>query len=480
MYDRLFIDGRWVAPATSATLPVINPATEDQIGESAAGDRQDVDLAVQAACKAFTQWRRSSGAERAGYLRAIARIITEHSEELAVLSSRNNGKPLFEARIDISDAAATYYYYATLAEQLDQRQNASVALAAECFTSATRLEPAGVVALIVPWNFPFVTSAWKVAPALAAGCTVVLKPSEVTPWVEMELGRIAETVGLPHGVLNIVGGTGSQVGSALAEHPHVAKISFTGSNRVGESVMRSAARHVKSIGLELGGKSPILVFEDADVDSAVEWIIAGIFYNCGQMCSATSRLLVQERIAPQLLERLKADTEAIKLGPAFTEGVTMGPVTTAAQLKKVLGYIELGRADGLDLLTGGGRADVFDRGYFVEPTIFIDVPSDSALWREEIFGPVLCARTFTTEQEAIQLANESDFGLAATVVSGNVERAERVARALDAGHIWINSPQMVFPETSWGGFKRSSIGRELGPWGLDAYLEIKHITQPVV
>ncbi len=480
MYDRLFIDGQWVVPSVSAALSIINPATEEVIAKVAAGSPQDVDLAVQAAHRAFEQWRKTSGVERAGYLRAMARAIESRAEELAALSSRNNGKPLFEARIDIGDAIATYDYYSTLAEQLDQRQNAPVALAAEGFASTTRLEPAGVVALIVPWNFPFVTTAWKVAPALAAGCTVVLKPSEVTPLVELVLGEIAQAVGLPNGVLNIVNGAGPAVGSALTEHPLVAKISFTGSNRVGELVMQGAARQIKSVSLELGGKSPMLVFEDADLDQAVEWILGGIFYNCGQMCSATSRLLVHESIASGLFDRLKTAAEALKLGDAFADGVAMGPLTSAAQLATVLRYVEHGIAEGLTLLTGGKRATGFERGYFMEPTIFVDVATDSVLWREEIFGPVLCARTFATEEEAVRLANDSDFGLAAGIISKDVARAQRVAQALEAGHIWINSQQVVFPETSWGGFKRSGIGRELGPWGLGAYLEVKHITRAIV
>ena len=478
MYQQLFIDGQWVDPVTPAMLPVIDPATEEQIATVAAGSKQDVDLAVKAARAAFKQWRNTSGAERAVYIRAIAKAIRSREAELAALSSRNNGKPLFEAKLDIGDAIATYEYYATLAEQLDRRQNASVALGMEGFRSATRLDPAGVVGLIVPWNFPFVTTAWKVAPALAAGCTIVLKPSEITPLVELELGGIAQAVGLPKGVLNIVNGTGPQVGSALADHPGIDKISFTGSNRVGELVMQSAARQVKAVSLELGGKSPIVVFEDADLDSAIEWILGGIFFNCGQMCSATSRLLVHESIAQPLLARLKTATEAIKLGAAFDEGVTMGPLTSAAQRRTVESYIERGKSEGLHLLTGGKRPAGFERGYFLEPTIFVDVPTASSLWREEIFGPVLCVRTFATEAEAIDLANDSDFGLAATIVCRNPERADRVARSLDAGHIWVNTLQVVFPETSWGGFKRSGIGRELGPWGLDAYLEVKHITRP--
>jgi betaine-aldehyde dehydrogenase len=476
-YDKLFIDGQWLVPVTAESLPVINPSTEECIANVAAGSWQDVEHAVQAARTAFSGWRLSSGSERAAFLRAMAREIKTRDEELAVLSSRNNGKPLAEARIDIGDAIATYEYYAALAEQLDQRQDARVTLAVQGFSSITRLEPVGVVALIVPWNFPFVTTAWKVAPALAAGCTVILKPSEITPLVEMELGHIAQAVGLPHGVLNIVNGSGTEVGAALCAHAGIDKISFTGSNRVGEQVMAAAARQIKKVSLELGGKSPILVFEDADPETALSCILGGIFYNCGQMCSATSRLLVHESIAPKLLERLKTATEALKVGDPFADGVTMGPLTNATQLRTVLRYIEQGIDAGLTLLTGGKRVEGLTRGYFVEPTIFVNVPTDSLLWRQEIFGPVLCVRTFGSESEAIALANDSDFGLAATIVTRDDARADRVSRALEAGHIWINSLQVVFPETSWGGFKRSGIGRELGPWGLDAYLEVKHVTR---
>lgn len=475
--DKHFIGGERVASIGTATLPIMNPATGKAIGALTLGSAADVDRAVAAARDAFVSWGRTSGAERAKYLRAIAAQIRDKSEALAQLSSLNNGKPLLESRMDMSDAAATYEYYAGLAEQLDARQGASVPLAADQFSSTTYLEPAGVVALIVPWNFPFVTTAWKVAPALAAGCTVVLKPSEVTPLVEFELATIAQAVGLPRGVLNIVGGDGAGVGAALVDHPQVAKISFTGSNQVGQRVMQAAARRVANVSLELGGKSPILVFEDADVQQAVDLILGGIFFNAGQMCSATSRLLVQQSLAPRLLAQLKSAAEAIRVGDAFEADVTMGPLTSAVQVQKVMSYIERGLAESLQLLTGGKRLPV--DGFFVQPTIFTDVPRDSALWREEIFGPVLAVRTFATEAEAIELANDSDFGLAATIVTGDNERAQRVGRALQAGHIWINGPQAVFPETSWGGFKRSGLGRELGPWGLQAYLEVKQITRPI-
>jgi len=478
MHTKLFIDGQWRDPLVASTLPALNPATEETVADVAAGAAQDVALAVAAARVALPAWRAIGGTGRAAYLRAIAQGIRDRTEELAALSSRNNGKPLAEARLDVGDAAATYDYYATLAVKLDAAQEAPVSLEVKEFRSTTRLESVGVVALIVPWNFPLTTAAWKVAPALAAGCTVVLKCSEITPLPELALGAIAAAVALPRGVLNIINGTGAEVGAPLCAHPHVDKISFTGSNRVGEDIMARAARQMKRVTLETGGKSPMIVFEDADPDQAVEWIIGGIFFNCGQVCSATSRLLVHQDLAARLLPKLKAAAEALTIGDAFAENTVMGPITSAAQLATVMRYIESGRAEGLTLLTGGRRAPGFKRGWFVEPTIFIDVPTSSALWREEIFGPVLCVRTFATESEAIELANDSDFGLAAGIISADTARARRVARELEAGHIWINSLQVIFPQTSWGGFKRSSIGRELGPWGLQAFLEVKHITQP--
>jgi betaine-aldehyde dehydrogenase len=476
MQDALFINGLWQKPTHAGHIDVYDPYRETIYTQVAAGSPADVDKAVAAAKAAFTGWRDLGGTGRATYLRAIAARLTERAEELAHISSRNNGKPLYEARIDMGDAAASFAYYADQAEALQARQDGDVAVPDPGFRSRLRLEPAGVASLIVPWNFPLVTTSWKVAPALAAGCTVVLKPSEVTPVVELELGAIASEIGLPPGVLNIVTGTGPDVGAPMTVHPGVAKISFTGSNAVGARVMAAAAPGVKSVGLELGGKSPIVVLADADIDQAVECIVGGIYFNAGQMCSATSRLIIDRSIAPKVIEGVIAAARALKAGDPLDEATQIGPMTMKAQYDKVLGYIAKGRASGLKLLTGGGRPAGIGTGWFIEPTIFADVASDNALWREEIFGPVLCTRTFQTEAEAIALANDCDFGLVATVISADEARANRIADALEAGHVWINAPQAIFVQTSWGGFKASGIGRELGPWGMSSYLEVKHTT----
>ena len=475
MLSELFINGSWQKPVAQGLIDVFNPCTEEIIHRVAAGGVADVNKAVAAAKAALPSWKKFSGEVRGRFLKAIAIQLRARVEELAILSSRNSGKPLAEARVDMADAAASFEYYSVLAVELDVKQNSNVAVPDAHYRSQLRLEPAGVAALIVPWNFPLVTTSWKVAPALAAGCTVVLKPSEITPIVELELGRIASDIGLPPGVLNIVTGLGA-VGAAMTAHSDVAKISFTGSNEIGARVMQAASAGPKSVGLELGGKSPIVIFADADEQLAAELIVGGIFYNAGQMCSATSRLIVEKSAAPRILERVVILAKNLKQGDSLDPATTMGPLTTKAQYNKVLGYISKGKVLGHRLIMGGGKPIGVARGWFIEPTIFVDVPSSSPLWREEIFGPVLCVQTFERDDEAIALANDCDFGLVATIVSRDSNRCERVADAIEAGHIWINSPQTIFVETSWGGFKASGIGRELGPWGLSAYLEVKHKT----
>ncbi|MBF8731770.1 MULTISPECIES: aldehyde dehydrogenase family protein [Pseudomonas] len=468
-----YIDGRWVEGQGNDCIVVHDPSLGQPFAELMSASAAQVDQAVAAARRALPAWKTTSPATRAALLRGFAEQLGLRRDALITQQMRNNGKPRHEAEIDLDDAIATFGYYADLAEQLPEK-NRDVPLAAPGFTARTRLEPVGVVGLIVPWNFPLVTSAWKLAPALAAGCTVVLKPSEVTPLIEQAYGQIADALNLPAGVLNIVNGK-AETGAALSGHNGLDKLSFTGSNGVGSQVMRAAAAQCRPVTLELGGKSAIVVFDDCDVDQAVEWIVAGITWNAGQMCSATSRLLVQEGIADALLPRLQAALEQMQVGNPLTEEVAMGPLTSQAQWLKVAGYFATAREEGLRCLTGG---QVLDRdGWFVSPTLYVDVPESSRLWSEEIFGPVLCARRFTTEDQAIAQANDSRFGLVATVCSADLERAERVADALEVGHVWINSVQAVFVETSWGGTKGSGIGRELGPWGLSAYQSVKHVTR---
>ncbi|WP_342245452.1 aldehyde dehydrogenase family protein [Pseudomonas sp. OTU5201] len=473
----VYINGQWLPGG--AVLDVVNPSTEERLATIGTGDGVSVEQAVQAASQAFPAWAHSSGAERGAALRRIAEGVRQRRETLIQLQSLNNGKPLFEAGIDVDDVIGTFEYYAGMAEGLDAQQDRPVELPSEDFTARLRREPVGVVGLIVPWNFPMVTTAWKLAPALAAGCAVVLKPSEVTPLAELELVRIIAEAGLPAGVLNVVCGTGLAVGAPLSSHPKVAKVSFTGSNAVGVQVMQRAAETVKGISLELGGKSSLLVLEEADLDLAVELACGGAFFNAGQMCSATSRVLVAEPLMAEFLARVQARAESTKVGDPFSEGVEMGALVNQAQYQRVRGHIERGIASGARLVCGGERPAALTRGFFLKPTVFTDVPKDSALWNEEIFGPVLCVRSFATEDEAIELANDSEFGLVASVVSRNLDAAERVANALQAGMVWINSPQVIFPQTAWGGYKQSSIGRELGPWGLASFQELKHVVRAV-
>ncbi|MGG7674797.1 aldehyde dehydrogenase family protein [Pseudomonas sp. WC2] len=475
--DGLYINGQWSAGREH--LRVINPATEALLTTVNGGDEQAVDQAVAAASEAFTTWSQTTGAERGTILRNIANGVRNGREHLMKLQSSNNGKPLVEAAIDVDDVIATFEYYAELAEGLDARQDSNVPLPSDDFSARLRREPCGVVGLIVPWNFPMVTTAWKLAPALAAGCCVVLKPSEVTPLPELELAAIIAQSGLPNGVFNLVCGTGLAVGAPLSSDPRVAKISFTGSNAVGVQVMQRAAETVKGVSLELGGKSSLLVLADADIDLAVELACGGAFFNAGQMCSATSRVLVAEELEEEFLARLQKRAQAIRVADPFDADVEMGALVNQAQYQRVLGHIDRGLSAGARLLCGGNRPADLPRGYFLQPTVFTDVPLDSALWCEEIFGPVLCVRSFSSEAEAIALANDTPFGLVASVVTSDAAAADRVANALQAGMVWINAPQVIFPQSAWGGYKQSSIGRELGPWGLAAFQEIKHVIRAV-
>ncbi|OBX36197.1 betaine aldehyde dehydrogenase [Halomonas elongata] len=474
---RHFIDNAWVASRATQCLDVIDPYRETRIAEVTAGDPADVDDAVAAARRALPGWRDLSGEHRGAFIDAIAEALEARRTSLVELSSRNNGKPRAEADQDLADAIACYRYYAGEARALDARQGETVDTGETGLVSRRHQDPVGVAGLITPWNFPLVSSAWKLAPALAAGCTVVFKPSEVTPLPEQALAEIALEIGLPSGVFNLLHGDGRGVGAALTAHPGVDKLSFTGSNPVGEAVMAAAARGTRNVSLELGGKSPILVTEDADPALATELVLAGFAYNAGQMCSATSRLLVHESLADDLHARLDAAIAELVAGDPLDDATTLGPLVNAAQRERVEEYLAAAEAEGLDP-TARAPIALPEHGYFVAPRVYRDVPVTSRLWREEIFGPVLCTRTVKDDDEAVTLANDSAFGLAASVVAGDPARAEALAARLTAGNVWCNTHQVAPPGLGWGGMKGSGIGRELGRAGLDAYLETRYVTLP--
>ncbi|MDW5317982.1 aldehyde dehydrogenase family protein [Rhizobium sp. PL01] len=479
MQDRLYIDGAWVRPEKGGTLDVIDPATEQVIHKAPAGTSGDIDKAVKAARYAFDSgpWPHFTGTERAVYLRAIAAKITEKRDFLARLEVADNGKPLPEALWDIDDVAGCFNYYAELAEELDHHPEETIPLNEPRFSSRVVREPLGVVGAITPWNYPLLMVSWKVAPALAAGCTMVLKPSELTPLTALELGIIAQEVDLPAGVLNIVTGTGMQAGEPLTEHPLVDKLAFTGSVSTGRKVMMAGAQDIKTVSLELGGKSPFVIFADSDIEKAVEWIMFGIFWNQGQVCSATSRVLVEAGIYDAVVSRLCEEAAKIKIGNGMDYGTLLGPIVSKGQYDKIVSAIDRARIDGATVAYGGSRPAGLNSGYFLEPTVLTDMSEDSYVWKEEIFGPVVCVKPFKDEDDAIRMANDSRFGLAAAVMSKDVIRAERVAEAFRAGIVWVNCSQPTFVEAPWGGYKQSGIGRELGRWGLSNYLETKQITR---
>lgn len=478
MQSKLFINGDWVTASSGAMFDVVDPSDNSVVHQVARGGTKDIDAAVTAARAAFDNgpWPRMSGAERAAILRKMGDEIAARTDELARMEVLDNGKPLPEAVWDIEDTAGVFHFYADLAEQLDNDADEEIALGTDGFTSKAVKEPVGVAGAIIPWNFPMLMASWKVAPALAAGCAMVLKPSEVTSLTALELGVIATKTGLPAGVLNIVTGFGPEAGQPLTEHPGVDKLAFTGSVPTGSRIMTTAAKDVKTVSLELGGKSPLVVFADTPIDEAVEWIMFGIFWNQGEVCSATSRVLIEAPIYDAVIARLAEEARKIKIGHGLEDGVLLGPLVNKSQHEKVLAAIEKGKAEGARLVTGGGIPEGLEQGCYVEPTILADAPLDSWVWNEEIFGPVVCVRPFDTEAEAIELANRSEYGLAAAVMSADTKRAERVARSFRAGIVWINCSQPTFTQAPWGGYKKSGIGRELGVWGLNNYLETKQIT----
>ncbi|TKY55158.1 Betaine aldehyde dehydrogenase 1 [Spatholobus suberectus] len=477
-------DSTWVIVANTIAkaVKVFLVVLEQIRGDIPAATKEDVDLAVAAAKAALSRnkgadWASASGSVRARYLRAIAAKVTEKKSDLAKLEAIDCGKPLDEAAWDIDDVAGCFEFYADLAEKLDAKQKAPVSLPMDTFKSYVLKEPIGVVGLITPWNYPLLMATWKVAPALAAGCAAILKPSELASVTCLELAEICREVGLPRGVLNILPGLGLEAGAPLAAHPDVDKIAFTGSSATGSKIMMAAAQLVKPVSLELGGKSPIVVFEDVDLDKAVEWTIFGCFWTNGQMCSATSRLIVHESIATEFLNRIVKWIKNIKISDPLEEGCRLGPIVSEGQYEKILKFISNAKSEGATILTGGSCPEHLKKGFFVEPTVITDVTTSMQIWREEVFGPVLCVKTFSTEEEAIDLANDTVYGLGSAVISNDLERCERITKAFKAGVVWINCSQPCFTQAPWGGIKRSGFGRELGEWGLDNYLSVKQVTQ---
>lgn len=479
MTTQLYIDGAFVESSSGESFPAVDPATETVFDSVAAGNTLDVDLAVCAARRAFDdgRWSDLPASERTAALRRVAAGIRAHLEEIAALETRDNGKPMPEAKWDIEDAAFCFDYYADLADAAEARSDTEVDVGDDRFNSRIRSEPVGVVAAITPWNFPLLMAVWKVAPALAAGCTVILKPSELCSLSCVELSKIIDAAGIPAGAFNLVTGTGPEAGAPLTQHALVDKVAFTGSVLTGRKVMQAASAGIRTISLELGGKSPFIVFADCDIDKAVEWILFGIFWNKGEVCSATSRVLVERRLYPCLLERLKNEAENIVIGPGDQAGVKLGPIVSKSQYEKVIGFLDRARDCGALRLTGGGRPAGMETGYYIAPTIYADVPLNAEIWREEVFGPVVCINPFDTEAEAITLANDGPYGLAGAVMSNDLERCDRVASKLRAGIIWVNCSQPTFVQAPWGGYKSSGIGRELGEAGFEAYRELKQITR---
>jgi betaine-aldehyde dehydrogenase len=469
--QRMYIEGKFVEARSGKTLDVYDPATEEVIATCPAGGTEDVDRAVKAAHRAFYGgWKTTTAQERGRILLRLAERVRARRAELAELETRNSGKPIAESEFDMDDTATCFEYYGGLATKINGEV---LPVPAEAVAFALR-EPVGVAGQIIPWNYPLMMAAWKIAPALAAGCTVVLKPAEQTPLSILELARDFEAVGLPRGVVNIVTGDGPGAGAPLVTHPEVRKIAFTGSAEIGKLIMRNAADQLKRVSLELGGKSPNIFFSDADFENAVDGALFGVFVNQGEVCSAGSRVLVQRDIYRKFVDAAAAKARTIKVGSGLDRSNKMGPLVSAAQRDRVVRYLKVGRQEG-KVAAGGGVPKQHDRGWYVEPTIFYDVDNAARIAQEEIFGPVMSVIPFKDEADAVRIANATPYGLAAAVWSRDIFKAFRVVKALEAGIVWVNHMQPTFVEAPWGGYKASGFGRELGHWGVEEYLETKQV-----
>ena len=469
----MFIDGEFVPGSMGQTRDVLNPASGEVVVKVAEGTTEDGIRAIKAARRAFDEgtWADTPALERAAMLFRLADLIDQHREELTHLETLNSGKPLREAEADIVDAANCYRYYAGLATK-PHGETFDVPAPSQTFVVR---EPIGVCAQIIPWNFPFLMAAWKLAPALAAGNTCILKPSELTPLTALRLATFIRDAGFPKGVVNVLLGAGPVVGQTIAEHHEVDKVAFTGGTATGRKIMQAATGNIKKISLELGGKSPNIVFADADFEVALDYALFGIFVNSGQVCSAGSRLLLEDSIHDRFVEALAERVKNIQVGDGFSESTQMGPLISKAQVEKVEGYIQSGLDEGARLLCGGRTPAHVQSGFYIEPTIFTNTRPDMKIVQEEIFGPVLVVQRFSDEREAIRLANDTVYGLAGAVFTNDVAKAHRVIKKLRAGITWINTYHPTYNEAPWGGYKQSGIGRELGTYGFEEYTEVKQI-----
>jgi phenylacetaldehyde dehydrogenase len=473
---KLLINGKWVDAASGKTFATYNPATGEVLAHVAAGDKEDIDRAVKAARAAFETgpWSKISPSERGRLLWKLADLLEKHTEEFAQLESLDNGKPLKVARAaDVPLAVDHFRYYAGWATKIEGN-TISLGLAKQGkFHAYTVREPVGVAGQIIPWNFPLLMAAWKLAPALSVGCTVILKPAEQTPLTALRLGELIMEAGFPEGVVNIVPGFGETAGAALAAHPDVDKIAFTGSTEVGKLIIHAAAGNLKKVSLELGGKSPNIILDDADIDAAIPGAASAIFFNQGQTCCAGSRLFIDKKIFDKVVDGVAQNASKIRIGQGFDPDVDMGPLVSEEQFNKVCGYLESGKQEGAKAVTGGSRAG--NRGYFVQPTVLINTTDTMKVVQEEIFGPVLTAIPFSDINEIAAKANNTEYGLAAGIWTRDIKKAHALASKLRAGTVWINCYNVFDASLPFGGYKQSGWGREMGHEVLKNYTEVKSV-----
>ncbi|RLS84653.1 MAG: aldehyde dehydrogenase family protein [Planctomycetota bacterium] len=471
--QKLFINGKWVNSISGKTFATLNPATGQEICKVAEADSADVDLAVKAARKAFESgpWKKMSAAERGRRINKLADLMEKNLPALAALESLDNGKPLRDSlNADLPLSIKAYRYYAGWC---DKTHGKTIPVEGEYFCY-TKHEPVGVVGQIIPWNFPLLMVAWKWAPALATGCTIVLKPAEQTPLTALRMAELAQEADIPDGVINVVPGFGPTAGAAITSHMDIDKVAFTGEGSTGQLVMQAAAKsNLKRVSLELGGKSPNVVFADADLDAAVEGAYFGLFFNQGQCCCAGSRLFVEEDIHDAFVEKLVARAKKQRVGDPFDMATTQGPQISQEQFDRIMGYIDVGVSEGANLLSGGKR--VGSKGYFIQPTIFSGVKDNMRIAKEEIFGPVMNILKFKDVDEVVQRGNKTFYGLAAAIWTKDITKAHRLANSLRAGTVWVNCYDVFDAAAPFGGFKMSGIGRELGEYALSLYTEVKTV-----